>query len=95
MTKIDGYHDKADLPVKAGDRVWIPKGTSIRNLSRGTYAAGRGYWITVNHVLPGWECEGEKHNPKVCWPGTGAYWSEADINDVTFGHGSSFGLTGR
>ena len=77
-----GYHPKEDLPVKQGDKVRIPKGTIVRNLYLGEKPAGRSYTVTVNHVLSGWEADGEKHNPKVCWPGTGGYWSEADINDV-------------
>lgn len=91
--KFEGYHDPKDLPVKAGDRVRIRKGTTVKVIGRPAKPAGRTYTITVHHVLCGCtftsigargsEPSG-KHlsNPSVRWAGPGGYWAEADINDV-------------
>ena len=86
--KYVGYCPKHELPFKAGDSVLIPKGTMVRNLHRGEYPAGRTYTVTVNHILSGAEYQNGGPdgptviNPKVCWAGTGGYWSECDINDI-------------
>lgn len=84
-----GYHDLSDLPIKKGDKVRIPKGTEIRSMgAKGTHKSGRAQTITVNHMCTGstnrlFNDEAEHlSNPKVIWPGSGGYWSEADINDV-------------
>ena len=85
--KYIGYHPKQDLPIQQGDYVRIPKGTMVRNLLKGEKPAGRSYTIKVHHILQGAEYDDGPDgptviNPKICWPGTGGYWSEVDINDV-------------
>jgi hypothetical protein len=70
------------IPFKRGDKVRIPKGTLVKTCTKGVRITGRTYTITVDHVLHGAEYDDTVHNPVVVWPGTGGYWSEADINDV-------------
>jgi hypothetical protein len=87
FVKFTGFHADKDLPIKPGDRVRIRKGTVIKTICRGTRLAGRTYTVKVDHVLNGaneyyYREKIPAQNPKVCWPGPGGYWSEADINDV-------------
>lgn len=90
---LNGYHSIEELPIKAGDRVRIKKGTPILNcFYKGRpreYEAGKTYVITVDHVMTGhdgWttyrDAPVPPRNPSVRWPGPGGYWLEADINDV-------------
>ena len=90
--KYVGYCDK--MPFKKGDRVRILKGCPLstthpkHNDTKGRYTASRSQVITVHHTLPGmteyYGTERETHlsNPSVCWPGSGGYWIDADINYV-------------
>lgn len=94
----EGYHKLEDLPIKRGDKVRIPKGTEIRSMGRkGTHKAGRAQTIIVNHMCTGSTSlpfQGPPEhfsNPKVIWPGSGGYWSEADINDVELIESSPLG----
>ena len=84
-----GYHSLEDLPIKKGDKVRIPKGTEIRSMgAKGLHKSGRAQTITAHRVCTGATNRpftgDPEHisNPKVIWPGSGGYWSEADINDV-------------
>jgi hypothetical protein len=94
-TKYVGYHDEQDLPVKRGQTVTIPKGTTVKTVGRPAKQAGKTYKVKVDHILPGTsdysiavqdkkviEVRTPRTNPKVVWAGPGGYWSEADINDV-------------
>jgi hypothetical protein len=89
-SKYAGYWHLEDLPVRPGDMVTIPKGTTIRTMAPGKRkrVAKRTYRVKVDHVLPGSNAiiMGGKFirpcNPSVCWPGTGGYWNEVDINDI-------------
>lgn len=94
--KYIGYQDENTLPIKKGQTVTIPKGTTLQSThpQMRTKVAGRTYKIVVDHVLPGItftefhcnrrleETSGPKKNPSVRWAGTGGYWFEVDINDV-------------
>ena len=57
MTKrYVGYHEEADLPIKRGDQVTIPKGTTIRTTHprrSPSYVAGRTYKIKVFTMMRG------------------------------------------
>ncbi len=59
----------------------------VSNLRTGEKPAGRSYTVKVDHILQGAEylslTDGKVvDNPKVCWPGSGGYWSQVDINDI-------------
>lgn len=82
-----------DLPVQAGDRVRVKKGTKIRVTYHGVKIAGRNQVVRVDHVLNGstdvamWSRDGATEdryiaNPSIRWAGSGGYWHEVDINDV-------------
>jgi hypothetical protein len=83
-----GFWDKELLPIQAGDKVRVPKGTYIRTMhpSKANMPSQRSIIVTVDHLLSGayWEEIDKKiiENPSVRWPGSGGYWMEADINDV-------------
>lgn len=84
-----GYHEDKDMPVKRGDTVTIVKGTIVKTVGKDPKPAGRTYKVKVHHTLCGsiryrdhWETMVDATNPKVCWPGPGGYWSEADLNDI-------------
>lgn len=84
-----GYHEDEDMPVKRGDMVTIVKGTMVKTVGKAPKPAGRTYQVKVDHTLCGSaryrnhrEEVFEMTNPKVCWPGPGGYWSEADLNDI-------------
>jgi len=90
MTKrYTGYCPEHRLPIKRGQTVTIKKGTMVKTVGKPEKAAGRTYKIKVHHLMCG-SVEYTSHhgelvhavNPKVCWPGPGGYWSEADINDI-------------
>lgn len=96
MKRYEGYHEDQYLPIRPGETVTIPKGTSIRstNPSRKTSTAGRTYKVRVDHVLCGSSdshltdpsvARGQyrhRSNPEVRWAGAGNYWCWVDINDV-------------
>lgn len=80
--KYEGYHPDHTLPVKPGDVVTIVKGTPVWHQGE-VKPAGKTYKVTVHHILPGCnhpDVDPYHRNPKVVWPGSGGYWSEADIN---------------
>jgi hypothetical protein len=88
--RFEGYHHERTLPIKAGDKIMIPKGVMVRHRGE-TVPAKRSYRVRVHHVLPGQNLPpGQKghdsdydvKNPSVRWAGAGGYWSEVDINDV-------------
>lgn len=94
MAKHLGYHEHlSDLPIKRGDKVTIPKGTTVHSMGTPRVrVAARNYTVTVRSVSCGQNFpEGHpRHdpsyptvNPRVVWVGSGYYWCEADINDVT------------
>lgn len=68
----------------------IKKGTPLRssNPQRPIFRAERTYTVRVHHLMPGMTGiagdEKGRHlqDPMVCWPGTGGYWIDADINAV-------------
>lgn len=86
--KWTGYCEESTLPIKAGDRVRIKKGTPLRscNPKRPIYRALTTYVVTVHHLLPGSTgFSGEEkgrhlQDPMVCWPGAGSYWVDCNIN---------------
>lgn len=84
---LTGYHADHTLPAQQGDVVIIPKGTMISTTYPGKapYPAGRTYKVRVHHTMPGsnelWTHK-RISDPQVCWPGTGQYWCDVDINDV-------------
>ncbi len=81
--RYEGFYDRKDLPIQAGDSVKIAKGTLVKNVQTGTKLAGRSYTVKVHHILSGVTISGvAEANPTIVWAGTGGYWSEADINDV-------------
>ena len=50
------FHGKDTLPIKAGDRLHILKGTPLRSMhpkKEGRYEARSTYWATCHHTLPG------------------------------------------
>jgi hypothetical protein len=53
--KYVGFHEDADLPVKRGDTVTIPKGTHLRTThpQMKDRVAARTYRVKVDHILPG------------------------------------------
>lgn len=80
-----------DLPLKRGDEVIIPKGTLISTIYHGERKAGRTYKVKIHDVYPGMPACRDYHSagriqrptaPKLVWPGTGGYWSEANLNEV-------------
>jgi hypothetical protein len=76
-----GYVPKEQLPIKPGDKVHIPKGAIVQstNPRRVKEPSKRSQVITVHHILSGYR---DEYPPKVCWAGSGGYWSEVSINDV-------------
>ena len=53
---FQGYYNLKDLPVKRGDKVRIPKGTTLRSMNPavgGPYLSKRAQTITVNHLIEG------------------------------------------
>ncbi len=55
MGKYIGYHEDNELPIKRGDVVTIPKGTTVRTMhpSRKLYVTKRSQKVTVDHILNG------------------------------------------
>lgn len=82
--------DRSELPVKRGDTVTIPKGTKIKTIYHGERLAGRTYKVELHNVYPAIPAHFEYGSrelrrpvpAKVIWPGTGGYWSEANLEDV-------------
>lgn len=75
----------ADLPVKVGDVVKIPRGVPYRRDGKPRGYTGRKLTVTVAAVFPGWECPvtGKIHtDPKVGWEGSGGYLHDVEINDL-------------
>lgn len=83
--------------VQQGRKVTIKKGTMVKVFGREPKPAGKTYKITVNHIMPGVtvidhkrdektgkfvETRTHESNPRVCWPGPGGLWAEADMNDI-------------
>jgi hypothetical protein len=88
-----GYHEEHTLPFKQRQKVIIPRGVKIYSFNprhRGAfYHCGKTYIITIHHLMPGRsELQDDNktwvhyENQKVCWPGTGYYWCETEINNV-------------
>ena len=84
-----GYVESQVLPIKRGDTVTIPKGTTIHTTgARKTFTAGRTYKVKVHYVCCGsvsYVLHGQiipAQNPRVTWVGAGGYWCEVDINEV-------------
>jgi hypothetical protein len=82
VPKFEGYIPDHELPIKRGDTVTIPKGTLVKNVRTGVTIAGRTYKVKVDHFISGMTHDQVKIPPKVCWAGSGGYWSEVDINDI-------------
>ena len=86
-----GYADPADLPIRPGMTVLIPKGVPVRSTgSEGMKLSGTSRRIRVHHLNRGSHAYRTYHgefvrpvNPSVVWSGSGSYWHEADINAVT------------
>jgi len=76
-----GVCHKDELPFRRDDTVIIPKGTLVRHRGQ-VKPAGRTYKVKVTHCLSGWIDGLTVHNPKVCWAGSGGYWSEVELNDI-------------
>lgn len=83
----------AELPLKRGDEVFIPKGTTVNTIHYGERHAGRAYKVKLHDIHPGMPAYRDFHSrdaayiqppttPKLLWAGTGGYWSEADLNEV-------------
>jgi len=75
------------LPVQAGQTIRVPKDTKLFRMKTGAFLSKRTYRVKVDHVLTGSDMThlGHKNrvtNPQPRWPGSGGYWTEADINDV-------------
>lgn len=89
-----GTHEK-DLPVKRGQVVTIKKGTITKTIGKDPKPAGRTYSVKVDHTISGSQAYWDHHciwgqktliwptAPQVCWAGTGGYWTNAELNDVT------------
>jgi hypothetical protein len=89
--RYEGYHDIGELPIKAGDRVTLPKGTLVMTTNPkhdGIRVLKRKCTVTVHHVGHGSNAyvnRGEKipvSNPEVFWADTSGYWCRVDINTV-------------
>lgn len=86
------YLGPCETPLKRGDEVSIPKGTTISTIYHGVRKAGRTYTVKLHDVYPGMPAYRDygyssgviirPTAPKLVWPGTGGYWSEADLNEV-------------
>lgn len=90
------FFGPCELPCKRGDEVTIPKGTTVSNIHHGVRKAGRTYKVKLHDVYPGVPAYIDYHHrsnpnedgvvrptaPKLVWPGTGGYWSDADVNEV-------------
>ena len=88
----------SETPNLAGREIAIPKGTIIKTIGKEPKPAGRTYKVKVHHMISAttawfgnhhWGKDEENfvrpQSAKVCWPGTGGYWTEADIADVVVG----------
>jgi hypothetical protein len=85
--------DREGLPIKSGDIVEIKKGTVTKNLVKEAKPAGRTYKVKVHHTLTGCQAYFEHgwgdrtlirpREASVVWPGTGGYWTEAAMHEVT------------
>lgn len=83
-----GYVPEGVMPLKMGQTITIPKGTVVHH--RGTSERSkRDRKIKIHHFISGSNFHlnhaGELQKattPKVCWPGSGGYWSEVDLNDI-------------
>jgi hypothetical protein len=89
VKRFMGGCDEKSLPIKKGMVVTIKKGTMIHTIGKEPRPAGRTYKVTVNHVTSGYTQHRAHHgdivpsqNPTIVWPGTGGYWTSADINDI-------------
>ena len=86
-----------NLTFKKGDYVVIKKGTTIRTIGQEPKQVGRTYKVRVDHTLSCIvestmrQREGSnepyfihtvKSEPRVCWPGSGGYWTEANMHNV-------------
>lgn len=75
-------------PFQPGSKVLIPKGTRIRSTDPRAPREGRpckrSHVIKVDHTLGGFYHQGGEApvHPSIRWAGAGAYWQEADANDV-------------
>jgi hypothetical protein len=85
--KFEGYCE--NLPIKKGMEVTILKGTMVYSTGHDPKPAGRTYKVKVHHTICGSNQYLGYHNevipprnPRVCWAGSGNYWTEVDINDV-------------
>jgi hypothetical protein len=90
MPKYIGYHEKKDIPFKAGQEVVIPRGVVVKSMnpSKNEFITSRIRKIVIDHVLTG--CDDgftAASNPSVRWAGTGGYWNEVDINDILDANG--------
>jgi hypothetical protein len=74
------------MPFRQGNRIRIPAGTVVDSTHprRKRFTLTRAHTIVVNHTLPGigYPDSLDRKSPRVCWPGTGGYWCEVDINDL-------------
>jgi hypothetical protein len=85
-----------ELPCKRGDTVTIPKGTPVSTIYHGERKAGRTYKVKTHDVYQGMPAYIDYHRgsnqnadhvvrptaPEVIWPGSGGYWSRANVNDL-------------
>jgi len=53
--RFSGYHDSATLPVKRGQTIVIPAGTTVKTMhpSRASYVTKRKQTVKIDHVLSG------------------------------------------
>lgn len=52
--RYEGFHTDAALPIKRGQKVVIPAGTTVRSMgSKGTYVTKRAQTVTVRTVMNG------------------------------------------
>lgn len=51
-----GYYDSKDLPIKNGDTVRVPKGTTLHSFhprKDGPYLSARAKTVKIDHLIPG------------------------------------------
>lgn len=89
LPKYFGYYSTEELPFKQGDKVKIPKGTTVKSTGNpSTKVAGRSYTVTVVSIDNGRDSFQlgdqfyEVDSPRIVWAGSGGCWMSANINDI-------------
>ena len=86
---VIGFCPDGELPLKKGDVILIPNGTSVRSMEDGDYVyEGRAKRVTIIRTLNGRVEDGEVFNPRIFWKGSTKTTTQcrtlvsADINHV-------------